>query len=349
MFDCTSDQTSESLDGRVLSAPAELRNTATETINLSEALAAGMEETGTFDLRSLVSTSLGKLLDALPIPALLVDQWYGVVFSNEACSKIGLNGNKIYGTSFVDLLPRGTDTKKVAALTDKAVALLERAFATRRAQRAEAILEAGDRRLWARLHLRAVRMGSQRHVLVLVEDLTYEKAQAQVSRREENRLRQTKEELEDRAGRLAGELREVKRQLEQERALRSLAQESAQVAQQKFYLLAELCPHGIVLMGREGSFEGMNSKLRETFGYDINDIPNTSEWIVKMFPDAGEMRTKASNWLVSSIAADQDASQPLTSTVASKEGIEKIAEFTLFRLHDGNHLMMCEELATFGE
>jgi len=349
MLDYASEQPSESMDDHVLSAPAELRGTATETINLNDVLAGGVAETGSFDLRSLVSTSLGKLLDALPIPALLVDQWYGVIFSNEACSKIGLNGAKIYGTSFVDLLPRATDTKKGAELTEKAVALLERAFKTRRSQRAEAILEAGQRRLWARLHLRAVRMGSQQHVLVVVEDMTYEKAQARVSRREESRLRQTKEQLEDRARRLEAELREVTGRLDRERTLRILAQESIQAEQQKFYLLAELCPHGIVLIGRDGTFEGMNSKLRKTFGYDIHDLPNVSEWIAKMFSDAGGTRAKAADWLVSMIASDQDASEPLTSTVTCKEGIEKIAEFTLFRLQNGNQLMMCEELATFSE
>jgi len=40
------------------------------------------------DARELQSTALGKLLDAMPIPALLIDPLLRIAFANRSCKRI---------------------------------------------------------------------------------------------------------------------------------------------------------------------------------------------------------------------------------------------------------------------
>lgn len=179
----------------------------TQTIDLNDLFSGeSVAETGTFDLRSIESTSLGKLLDALPMPACLIDQWYCVVFSNQAWRKnISAPDPADYG-SFLDLLPRPAEEEKAKNLELKAEQLLDKAFETRKPQQAEAIFELKQRRMWSRLHLRAVRILSQRHLLCLIEDITAERTRQRLAQREVNLLRKSLKALEKRVQDLTGQV-----------------------------------------------------------------------------------------------------------------------------------------------
>jgi hypothetical protein len=47
----------------------------TQTIDLQSLLTSDVGQSGVFDLSDVGSTSFGKLLDALPVPVLLIDRW----------------------------------------------------------------------------------------------------------------------------------------------------------------------------------------------------------------------------------------------------------------------------------
>jgi len=196
-----------------------LGNEPTQTIDLQGLFTHEAGKSGVFDLSDITSTSFGKLLDALPVPVLLVDQWFCIAFVNQACGKLSFGSKGVKGSRFADLLPRPDDAARADTLRTKTMTLLERAFADRRPQKAEAILEIGKRRIWSRLHLRSVRSGFDRYIMVTVEDVTYERTRQRVFQKCENELRETLIELEERLQRVSRELSEMEQKLERETAL----------------------------------------------------------------------------------------------------------------------------------
>jgi|GEM_PF-1213397 len=187
-------------------------DTSTQTIDFDSLFNTDLSVTGTFDLRTIQSTALGKLLDAVPIPAVLVTEKCRVVFANKACNKLAGNYSQIIGSSFLDFLPQLEDDERSRILAGKAEAVFRKALETRKPQKAEAILRIGEATKWFRLHLRCVRM-VERHILVILEDLTHEKVRLRVNAKEEHRLRETVEALRRRVHELTAELEATKEEL----------------------------------------------------------------------------------------------------------------------------------------
>ncbi len=201
----------------------------TQTIDLQDLFMPDVNQSGVFDLSDIGSTSFGKLLDALPVPVLLIDQWFCVSFVNPSCEKLGTNYRDIKGSRFTDLLPNLDDAARASSLRAKTVALLERVLSDRRPQRAEAILEIEKHKIWARLHLRSVRLWSDRLIMVIIEDVTSERTLRHVVQKDERALRQSLMELQNR-------VREVNRELSE--AILHLQQETAQHEETKRQLKA---------------------------------------------------------------------------------------------------------------
>jgi hypothetical protein len=188
----------------------------TQTIDLQGLFAPDFSASGVVDLRSIGCTALGKLLEALPIPIMLVDQFFFVAFANSAVSKISPDYGEIHGARFIDVLPSPKDQQRGRVLMEKTTALLERVFADRKPARAEAILEIGGKRIWARLHLRSIRVNADRHIMVMIEDVTSERSQQRISERDEKKLLQIVEEMKTRLRQTNEELSQTSRRLERE-------------------------------------------------------------------------------------------------------------------------------------
>ena len=193
-----------------------LQNEPTETIDLQGLFASEFSASGVVDLRSIGSTALGKLLEALPIPMMLVDQWFCVAFTNSAFSRISPDYREIHGERFIDVLPSPKDEQRGRVLMEKTTALLERVWVDRKPARAEAILEIGGKRIWARLHLRSIRVNSDRHIMVMIEDVTSERSQHRVSQRDEKKLLQIVQEMKTRLGQMNEELSKTRERLDRE-------------------------------------------------------------------------------------------------------------------------------------
>jgi hypothetical protein len=203
-----------------------LQNESTETIDLQGLFPSEFSASGIIDLRSIGCTSLGKLLEALPTPIMLIDQWFCVAFANSAFSKISPDYQEIQGARFVDVLPSPRDEQRGRLLTEKTIGLLERVFADRKPARAEAILEIGGKRIWARLHLRSIRINADRHIMVMIEDVTAERSQSRMSERDDRKLLQIVQEMKNRLRRMNEELSLTGELLEREIAERAKAKES---------------------------------------------------------------------------------------------------------------------------
>ncbi|MBI5570391.1 MAG: PAS domain-containing protein [Desulfomonile tiedjei] len=149
----------------------------TETIDLGALFTKEITDSGSFDIRGGIwATTFGKVLQALPIPAMVLDQSGKVTVANEASGRISTDYESILGSAFSDLFPN-------PAVSERVGTLVEEVFSTRKARVGEGIIQIKESRVWARMTFRAVRIALDRFVLVLVEDLTAEKKQLQIQKR----------------------------------------------------------------------------------------------------------------------------------------------------------------------
>jgi len=141
----------------------------TETIDVGHLFTKDLTESGSFDIRQDIwATTFGKLLQALPIPAILVNKLHAIKVANEACRRIAENYDGLEGMAFSDMFP-------TSAARNKTLGLLEDVFTKRKTQVMMGTLRFGNRRTWARMTMRPIRIMNERFVLMLVEDLTKEK------------------------------------------------------------------------------------------------------------------------------------------------------------------------------
>ena len=117
---------------------------------------------------------------------------------------------------------------------------------------------------------------------------------------------------------------------------------------QRFLVLADEAPFGIVLLNRENKLTYVNRKFRDIFGYNLHDIPDVRTWFRKVYPDAGYRHKVIETWLSNTEKNTQDAS--LTGegewifTVTCKDNTEKTVSFIVLRLPTGEYLMTCEDI-----
>jgi two-component sensor histidine kinase len=191
----------------------ETGDVSTETIDVGKLFKENLTQSGSFRVGGTATSSFRNLLQALPIPALLVDQEFSIVFANHCCGKISSDYLAVLGTPFSSLFAN----KEVA---DRAQILVERVFATRKAVVAEAILIVGRRKIWGRIHLRTLRLGVERAILVIVEDITAEKKELVLKDKHEKELSDSRDELEKRVTQRTLELKTINERLEKEIAER---------------------------------------------------------------------------------------------------------------------------------
>lgn len=211
---------------------------STQTIDVNSLFNPELYETRSFDLRSIETTSFGKILDALPLPALVLDQAHYIVFANQSCSRMAAGCDQLRGRNFTDLVASPRNADRARALIDKTEVLLERTFATRKPRVAEAILEFDEQRIWTRLHLRTVRIGSSKYLLVMIENVTSEKTREKMIEREQTRILEQNRELEEQVRGLTSQLGETREKLHD--STRRLAQlkEALKIERQKVETLS---------------------------------------------------------------------------------------------------------------
>ena len=203
--------------------PLKLQEDRTETIDLTTLYPSNLTVSGSFDFGRVESTSLGKLLAALPIPAMVVDRSHTVIFSNEACRPIAPQYNTLEGFAFLDLFP---DVEQAG----EAMSVLETVFATRKPQVIQAALGVRRGRIVGRVNFRSIRFGPDRSVLLLVEDLTMEKRQLLIIKRHAKKLQEAQIGLEARVEERTKEIVKANELLKKEIMDRRRAQSSLSLA-----------------------------------------------------------------------------------------------------------------------
>ncbi len=125
-------------------------------------------ESGSFDLRRTTLDAFGHLMDAMPMPILVIDISGRIQFVNSAFLNVSADLSEILGASFSSLFPD-------AAAIRQAETLLENVVTQRKPQFGEGTLLVGGNEIWSRMNFRSIRFGNERSILVVIEDLTTEK------------------------------------------------------------------------------------------------------------------------------------------------------------------------------
>ncbi len=209
----SSDEISESIN-RIREQGA-----ATETIDLENLVSSSqITLSGSFDLRSVQESSLAKLLAILPIPALLVDHSQAIVFANDICADRTDKGKSLEGVPLSSIVTGLEEAMKFDTL-------VEMVFSERKPIIINATLNLGKGPLWARTHMRSVRVGATRFVLLMVEDLTLERQQLLLTKKHEQELLKARIDLENTVKERTAELKRTNELLKKEVGIRQEAEQ----------------------------------------------------------------------------------------------------------------------------
>lgn len=161
----------------------------TETIDFNALFPRDLTFTGSFDLKNARLRSFSKLLNSIPIPAFLIDKEFSVAFSNSAGGAANGDKEAVDSGDLDALFPHPHETVAVRTI-------VEDVFSSRKPQVTEVTIRIREESLWGRIHFRSIRMGRDRFIMLLVEDLTPEKRQILLNRQHREELLKTRDELE---------------------------------------------------------------------------------------------------------------------------------------------------------
>lgn len=419
--------------------PDQLLEDSTESIDLSRLFTRDMTSSGSFDIGSGIwKTTFGKVLQALPIPALLIDRSCRVITANQACARISPEYESILGASFSGLFSDQPAASKVESL-------IEEVFSTRKPQISQGILQIDKRTVWVRMTFRSIRIVQERFLLILAEDMTAQKRQILLAQKHNEELRKefARREAAERklaekgkqwrtvvetagdiifltdangfltfvnpaGARISGYsekeligkhylelihpehrkpaerfygLQFVKKlpdtyyefpfvtkkgetvwvgqhvQLQTEGGAvvgfqsicrditdRKRAEENLRIQEQRFKILSESAPYGLVMIDRDGTFLYINPKFTELFGYGADEVPNGKEWFRRAYPDPDLRHAAISTWVEDLSGSPPGQQRSRISKVTCKDGSKKIIHFRPVQLDTGEHLMTCEDV-----
>lgn len=213
----------------------------TETIELDNLLTADLTSSGSFDIRGGIwATTFGKVMQSLPIPAMLLDKSHKIMAANEACRKISIDATQLEERAFYDLMADHLTSRSVRELVTEVLRV-------RTPRAAEGLLSFNKQRIWGRMTFRSIRIMENRMILVLVEDLTIEKKQLIVNQRHNEELK-----------------REIARRTHIEHELRE--------SEAKYRELFENASDIVFTHDLAGNFKSVNGAVTRILGYDLQEF-----------------------------------------------------------------------------
>ncbi len=125
---------------------------------------------------------------------------------------------------------------------------------------------------------------------------------------------------------------------------RKEAERALDMERQRFQLLAENAPFGMVLITYDGDFLYINPKFIEIFGYNLADIPDGKAWFRKAYPNKTYRHQVTKAWLEDIRITQPGERTPRTFRVTCKDGTEKIISFRACASEAGEKIMTCEDI-----
>ncbi|MGD9971537.1 MAG: GAF domain-containing protein [Desulfatirhabdiaceae bacterium] len=125
---------------------------------------------------------------------------------------------------------------------------------------------------------------------------------------------------------------------------RKRAEEALRSEKERFRILLQQAPFGMVLVDKTGKFTYANTRFTEIFGYDLNDIPDGRTWFRLAYPDPEYRRKVIGSWK-DDLARHGDLQQrPRIFDVVCRDGRKKVIHFMPVRLESGENLVSFEDI-----
>ncbi len=125
---------------------------------------------------------------------------------------------------------------------------------------------------------------------------------------------------------------------------RKRAEAERENERQKFQTLVDDAPFGIVMIRKDNTYEYVNPKFTEMFGYDLNDIPAGKHWLEKSWPDPEYRREVAEAWITDVPGMEQGVMKVRTFAITCADGIQKMITLRSAQLHTGEFILTCEDI-----
>lgn len=162
----------------------ELGAQPTLTIELDTFHNKDLTTSGSFKITSDIWVkTFGKLLEALPLPGLLLDPQRRIIAVNRACAKMNITSEDAIGKPLSSFL---SDSPASTFILEG----LDAVLATRKPGSTDGLIVADHNSFWARTTFRSIRIQDMRFVLMLVHDMTRERRQQLLLERMNKRLRE---------------------------------------------------------------------------------------------------------------------------------------------------------------
>ncbi len=213
------------------------------TIDLQN-LVDELNATVVLDFNNIHHTSFGKLLESIPIPVLLIDESCNIAFVNHAWQSVDAGFQTILRCPFSSIFARRTEADAIDSIVKKA-------FITRKPLVVRTVLEVNNSRIYGRMHFRSLKMGGDRALIVLVEDLTTEKKQLISTHKHKEALIRAREQLEHRVEERTSELKAKNEDLLREIGHRKEAEHSLRASRASFTSIVEKTSEGILIIDPE--------------------------------------------------------------------------------------------------
>jgi PAS domain S-box-containing protein len=138
-------------------------------------------ESGSFDLRWMRLAGLGRILQSVPMPILLIDLDGTIRFANDEflCLREFDEDTPLAGESFYSYFTEPGEADQVRGLCAGV-------HEYRRPEFREGPLKFGEKRIWTRMNLRSLRYGDSRAIMVVIEDLSAEKRELTLNEKYRN-------------------------------------------------------------------------------------------------------------------------------------------------------------------
>ena len=221
---------------------------ATESLDLSRFLIEELTTSGSFSFTGITETWFGKLVQALPIPALLIDESAKITFANQCWERVAFDHSELLGKPFMSLFANSWAAQE-------AQTIVQRVFSARKPETYQAVLRIEKNRIWGRMHFRSIRMGESRSLLILVEDLTLEREQLVQKQKHEEELQH-----------------EIRERAKIESALRD--------SETRYRLIVENTYDFIMVTGADGVISYVSPSCYKVLGWPPEALVGKQPWII---------------------------------------------------------------------
>lgn len=125
---------------------------------------------------------------------------------------------------------------------------------------------------------------------------------------------------------------------------RKVAEQALRDERNRFQTLSDNAPFGIMVIDSKGTFTYLNPKFTELFGYNLEDVPDGTEWYKKAFPNIHDREAAITGWIKDVKNTKPGQRSARIFTITCKDGTRKTVNFVPVRLATGEYLVSLDDI-----